>query len=119
MLARPEPSVRHSAGFVVGVLAIGALVGCTSSVPLAESRVGMSLAAESPVGEIVYDLSFPILGLEAAFNGGSARGLWTVVADCTADDRHAFSVIPSSNASSELIGKASTGEFDNLLVECS
>jgi hypothetical protein len=86
--------------------------------PPVESRAGMSLAAESPDGEIVYDLSFPILGSEASFNGGSARGRWTVVVDCSADNGHAFGVIPSSSASPELILEASNGEFEHLLVEC-
>ncbi len=102
---------------LAGLVVSASLAGCSPLIAQTASRVGSTLESATEA-DIIYDLSFPILGREASFSGGSPAGSWVVVADCTAENGHVLAVIPVNRVTSELRKEASRGGFDHFLVEC-
>lgn len=136
------PSNRFKLGFVAvqtkqrlgfglrSVAAIAAglmLAGCATPVPAQPYKLqnGKSLtdaeaatkSTATKTGVVVYDLSFPIFGIEASFQS-ELVGRWTVVADCTAPNGHAFAVVPTELVSHEVSAKAKKQGYNHFLVEC-
>ena len=74
---------------------------------------------------IIYDLSFPILGIDASFDGNdiAGRSEWLVVTACGATtdielSNVAVGILPKVNVDAVIDADASSGSFDKLLTEC-
>ncbi|HEU5223832.1 MAG TPA: hypothetical protein VFU07_09165 [Candidatus Lumbricidophila sp.] len=70
-------------------------------------------------GHLTYDLSKPILNLDASYSPATPQGLFTVVVECVASNGFAVGVIPTSTVTSEILADAQSGAYDHLLAECS
>ncbi len=71
---------------------------------------------------VTYDLSAPILNIDATFASG-VEGTFTVVTACgvrvgDAVDELYLGVIPTEHMTDELLEQSSSGGFDDLLIEC-
>ncbi|MFB8189275.1 hypothetical protein ACFC14_08100 [Microbacterium sp. NPDC055988] len=114
------------AAFLVSLLA---LAGCQSGEPYEADRlVGRTLSdlpEERDYAWLIYDLSFPILGIEPTYEDSDKKDDWAIVAACnggeessTLGESLALGVIPRDEFES-VREAASNREFNSLLIECS
>lgn len=124
-MQNPQITTRLTGAILLGV---AVLSGCSASPTVDEQFVGESLATVRSASTdrvlLIYDLSTPVLGIAASYNASSPDDLWVVVSACESDRRDEDAPLPvgivSSDAyTAEISEKASSGDFNSLLLECS
>lgn len=110
---------------VIGLALLGislVLSGCTGGDKEPVSVVGETLDVARKFmpegGLVIYDLSYPILGLPSTYTDGELQTAWLVVVHCHADHAEALGVIPVADNTPEILDEATAGEFNQYLVEC-
>lgn len=115
----------RTVGIVAAASLLMLLTGCTSApepTPTPADVVGFTLEEARDVitvdAVLIYDLSEPVLEQPPTYSDGQPQDEWTVIVQCTADNGFAMGVIPTVDATSEVLAEARDGVYRDLLTEC-